>query len=85
MERLRAIPQQFQITHDEIQIHHTAYPVGPPPGLEGQVASCSKAKRTKVDSVALHNGVLIPAIGYGCAFGNWTDSSRWQGIKTIKK
>jgi hypothetical protein len=27
----------------------------------------------KYETVTLHNGVKMPSLGFGCAFGNWTD------------
>ena len=30
-------------------------------------------------SVALVNGVSMPAVGFGCAFGNWTGTAEFQG------
>jgi|EP01033_Poteriospumella_lacustris_P009367 diketogulonate reductase-like aldo/keto reductase len=32
------------------------------------------------ETVVLSNGVALPALGFGCAFGNWTDSSRFIGF-----
>ncbi len=31
-------------------------------------------------SVTLHNGVAMPSIAFGCAFGNWVDAKRFQGF-----
>eukprot|EP01062_Namystynia_karyoxenos_P074046 TRINITY_DN70872_c0_g1_i1.p1 TRINITY_DN70872_c0_g1~~TRINITY_DN70872_c0_g1_i1.p1 ORF type:complete len:357 (+),score=129.12 TRINITY_DN70872_c0_g1_i1:104-1072(+) len=34
----------------------------------------------KVDCMRLSNGVEIPSLGYGCAFGNWTDPDGFPGF-----
>lgn len=31
--------------------------------------------------ITLNNGVDIPAVGFGCAFGNWTDESAMMGFQ----
>ena len=31
--------------------------------------------------VKLSNGVTLPRLGFGCAFGNWTDTSRFVGFQ----
>jgi len=31
-------------------------------------------------TVKLANGTEIPAVGFGCAFGNWADESQWMGF-----
>lgn len=32
------------------------------------------------DSVTLSNGVTMPSIAFGCAFGNWVDEASFQGF-----
>lgn len=34
----------------------------------------------KIPTFELSEGVKIPAVGYGCAFGNWTDSNSFIGF-----
>jgi len=36
---------------------------------------------TDESRVALTNGVSMPKLGFGCAFGNWTDTSRFVGFQ----
>ncbi|CAM9149028.1 unnamed protein product, partial [Ectocarpus fasciculatus] len=31
--------------------------------------------------MTLRNGVTVPFVGFGCAFGNWTDNSRFMGFQ----
>jgi diketogulonate reductase-like aldo/keto reductase len=31
-------------------------------------------------TIVLSNGKTIPALGFGCAFGNWTDQSKFMGF-----
>jgi diketogulonate reductase-like aldo/keto reductase len=31
-------------------------------------------------TLTLHNGLEMPALGFGCAFGNWADDAQWKGF-----
>mmetsp|Transcript_8297 Transcript_8297/g.12058 ORF Transcript_8297/g.12058 Transcript_8297/m.12058 type:complete len:320 (+) Transcript_8297:86-1045(+) len=32
-------------------------------------------------TLKLQNGLEMPVLGYGCSFGNWTDTSKWMGFE----
>jgi diketogulonate reductase-like aldo/keto reductase len=35
----------------------------------------------RIQNVSLNNGVSIPAVGFGCAFGNWTNEDEMMGFQ----
>lgn len=40
-----------------------------------------KTGHKSLSTVRLNNGVTMPSIGFGCAFGNWTDPNRFMGFQ----
>lgn len=40
-----------------------------------------ESKSSSVETLKLANGIEIPSLGFGCAFGNWTDRSQFFGFQ----